>query len=92
MAVSPAARPARRGWWPGGAAWALWTLAMLGVATIPWFDHLLRQAHRPELTQLHPSTIPSVLAALVAVTVGAVPAGAGHTIRWAGCCWRWDCR
>jgi hypothetical protein len=62
------------------------------VATIPWFDHLLRQAHRPELTQLHPSTIPSVLAALVAVTVGAVLAGAGHTIRWAGCCWRWDCR
>jgi hypothetical protein len=22
---------------------------MLGVATIPWFDHLLRQARQPEL-------------------------------------------
>ncbi|MGH2815060.1 MAG: hypothetical protein ACRDLC_07865, partial [Actinomycetota bacterium] len=53
-------------------AWALSGVASLGVATLPWFDHLLRQAHRPELTQLDASTVPSVLAALVATTVGAV--------------------
>jgi hypothetical protein len=82
--VSPAGRPARRGWRPGAAAWALWTLAILGVATIPWFDHLLRQARRPELTQLDASTIPAVLAALVAATVGAVLAGRRprHPVGW----------
>jgi hypothetical protein len=60
------------------AAWALWALAMLGVATLPWFDHLLRQAGRAELAQLDASTVPAVLAAMVAVTVG--------------CCWDWGCR
>jgi hypothetical protein len=57
---------------PGVVAWALWGVAILGVATLPWFDRLLRQAHRPELTQLDASTGPSVLAALVATTIGAV--------------------
>src|SRR6266487_5597238 len=68
----------------GVAAWVLWALAILGVATLPWFDHLLRQARRPELTQLHASTIPSVLAALVAATVGAVLAGRrpAHPVGW----------
>jgi hypothetical protein len=84
MAVSPAVRPARPRQWPRVAAWALWTLALLGVATIPWFDLLLRRAGRPELTQLHAFTIPSVLAALVAVTVGAVLAGRRprHPVGW----------
>jgi hypothetical protein len=84
VAVSPAARPARRGWWPGVAAWALWALAILGVATLPWFDHLLRQARRPELAQLDASTIPMVLAAVVAATVGAVLAGRrpAHPAGW----------
>jgi hypothetical protein len=36
-------------WHSGVLAWALWALAMLGIATIPWFDHLLRQARQPEL-------------------------------------------
>ena len=31
-------------------AWVLWAMAVAGVATLPWFDHLLRQAGRPELT------------------------------------------
>jgi hypothetical protein len=66
------------------AAWALWALAILGVATLPWFDHLLRQARRPELTQLDASTVPDVLAALVAATVGAVLAGRRprHPVGW----------
>ena len=57
------------------AAWALWTLAVLGVASIPWFDRLLREGGRPDLTQLNASTVPLVVAALVAATVGAVLAG-----------------
>src|ERR671931_585894 len=74
----------RRRPWPAVAAWALWGLAVLGVATVPWFDHLLRQAHRPELTQLNASTVPAVVAALVAATVGAVLAGRRprHPVGW----------
>jgi hypothetical protein len=84
MAVSPAPRAARHGRRPVVAAWAVWALAMAGVATIPWFDHLLRRAGRPELTQLHVNTIPSVLAALVAATVGAVLAARRprHPVGW----------
>jgi hypothetical protein len=39
-----------RRWSPAALAWALWALATLGLATVPWFDHLLRRAQRPELT------------------------------------------
>jgi hypothetical protein len=70
--------------WPGVAAWGLWGLAVVGVATIPWFDHLLRQAGRPDLTQLNASTVPLVLAALVAASVGAVLASRRprHPVGW----------
>ena len=54
-------------------AWALWALAMLGAA-VPWFDHLLRQAGRPELTQLNASRRPA----------GAGGAGRGHRRGGAG--------
>jgi hypothetical protein len=66
------------------AAWALWALAMLGVATLPWFDHLLRQAGRSDLAQLDASTVPAVLAAMFAATVGAVVAGRRprHPVGW----------
>jgi len=69
---------------PGVAAWGLWALAMLGVATIPWFDHLLRLAGQDVLTQLHASTVPAVLAAMVAATTGAVVAGRRprHPVGW----------
>jgi hypothetical protein len=82
--VTAVGRSAWARWWPAGLAWALWVLALLGVATIPWFDHLLRQAGRPELTQLHAVTLPSVVAALIAVTVGAVLAGRRprHPVGW----------
>jgi hypothetical protein len=74
----------RRRAWPEVAAWGLWGLAVVGVATIPWFDQLLRAAGRPELTQLNASTLPLVLAALVAATVGAVLASRRprHPVGW----------
>jgi hypothetical protein len=90
--VTPTARVTRMRWHSGVLAWALWALAMLGVATIPWFDHLLRQARRPELIQLDATAVPMVLAALVAATVGRCWPAAGHSTRSAGCSWRWGWR
>jgi hypothetical protein len=77
----PTARPRR---WLAWSAWALWSLAALGLATVPWFDHLARQAGRPELTQLNASTIPYLLAIVVAATVGAVLASRlpRHPVGW----------
>jgi hypothetical protein len=84
MAMTPVARVARMRWRSGVLAWALWALAMLGVATVPWFDHLLRQAGRPELIQLDATAVPLVLAALVAATVGVVLASRRphHPVGW----------
>jgi hypothetical protein len=81
MAMSPHGRPARPRLW---LAWALWALAVLGLATVPWFDHLLRQARQPELTQLGASTIPYLLAVVIAATVGAVLASRrpAHPVGW----------
>jgi len=66
------------------AAWALWVLALLGLAAVPWFDHLMLQAGRPELAQLNASTIPYLLAIVVAATVGAVLASRlpRHPVGW----------
>ena len=69
--MTPGGRVAPRGW-PGWLAWGLWGLAVLGLASVPWFDRLTRQAGRPELTQVNASTIPYLLAIVVAATVGAV--------------------
>jgi hypothetical protein len=35
-------------------AWALWALAILGLAAVPWLDGRLRQAGRPDLVQFAP--------------------------------------
>jgi hypothetical protein len=77
----PTARPRR---WLAWSAWALWSLAALGLATVPWFDHLARQAGRPELTQLNASTTPFLMAIVVAATVGAVLASRlpRHPVGW----------
>jgi hypothetical protein len=77
-------REPRKERWPGWLAWALWALAVLGLASVPWFDRLTRQAGRPELTQLNASTIPYLLAIVVAATVGAVLAGRlpRHPVGW----------
>jgi hypothetical protein len=82
--VTATARRSRPRRWAGVAAWALWALALLGLASVPWFDHLTRQARRPELTQLNVSTIPYLLAIVVAATVGAVLAGRlpRHPVGW----------
>ncbi len=82
--MTPAARHARARWWPAGLAWALWALAVLGFATVPWFDHLLRQAGRPELIQFNASGVPFVLAVVSAATAGAVLASRrpAHPVGW----------
>jgi hypothetical protein len=70
--------------WATVAAWALWALALLGLASVPWFDHLTLDAGRPELAQLNASTIPYLLAIVVAATVGAVLASRlpRHPVGW----------
>jgi hypothetical protein len=85
MAVIPAARLARPRWWPGVAAWALWALALLGLAIIAWLDQLSRQAGRPDLAQLTLNAfVGPVLAAVSATTVGAVLASRRprHSVGW----------
>jgi hypothetical protein len=77
-------RPAWPRWLPAGLAWALWVLTVLGVVATVWLDHLLRQAGRAELTTLPASSIPLVVAAVSAVTVGAVLAThrPRHPVGW----------
>jgi len=81
--MTPGGRAAPRGW-PGWLALGLWGLAVLGLASVPWFDRLTRQAGRPELTQVNASTIPYLLAIVVAATVGAVLASRlpRHPVGW----------
>jgi len=59
-------------------------VAVLELATVPWFDHLLRQAGRPDLAQLNASGVPAVLAVVSAATVGAVLASRRphHPVGW----------
>jgi hypothetical protein len=84
MAVTAAARPAQTRWWPGVVAWALWALAILGLAVIAWLDHLVRQAGRPDLAQLSAGGAAPVLAVVSAATVGAVLASRrpAHSVGW----------
>jgi hypothetical protein len=65
-------------------ACALWLLTLLGLAATAWLDRLLRQAGRPELTSLAASSVPLVVAALSAVTVGTVLATRRprHPVGW----------
>jgi len=81
-ASAGAPRPPR--WWPTGLAWALWALSLLGLAATAWLDGLLRQAGLPELVWLDPGSASSVVATLVAVTVGALVAGRrpAHPVGW----------
>ena len=75
-------RPRR---WAAVLAWALWALAMLGLAVVPWMDSLLRQAGRPDLAALVPgSVVGPVLAMVSAATVGAVLASRRprHPVGW----------
>ena len=82
--MNRAARRARTPRWLTALPWTLWALALLGLATVPWFDHLLRAADRPDLAQLNASGVPPVLAVVSAITVGAVLASRrpGHPVGW----------
>src|SRR5215216_2958704 len=84
MAVTPArdARPRR---WSGVLAWAVWALAMLGLAAAAWLDHLVRQAGSPETAWLlQPASIPLLVAAVSAATVGALLGSRrpAHPVGW----------
>jgi hypothetical protein len=84
-AVSSSARPARPPrWWPGGLAWALWVLTLLGLVTTAWLDQLLRQAGRPELSWLGAGNAALVGAAVIAATIGALVASRRpfHPVGW----------
>jgi hypothetical protein len=72
VAVTPAPRPHRTHRWPSTLVWGLLALAVLGLAVVVWFDHLLRQAGRPDLSPLGSDDYGFVLTAASAVTVGAL--------------------
>jgi hypothetical protein len=84
MALTPAAPLARPRWWPGGLAWALWALAVAGLAVVAWLDRLLRQTGRPELPVLTPKALPPALGWVSAAIVGAVLASRRprHPVGW----------
>ena len=65
-------------------AWGLWALVVLGLATLPWLDHLLRRAGRPDLVGLNADAVPYLLALVSAATVGAVLASRrpAHPVGW----------
>ena len=66
------------------SAWALWALAMLGIAGTIWLHHLLHRASRPELVKADPLLF---VALVSAATVGLVLARADRVTRWAGFSW-----
>jgi hypothetical protein len=73
-----------RAWRPGVVAWTLWALLLPGVAVLPWFDHLIRQAGRPDLGQITPDVYAYVAGVASAVTIGAVLASRRprHPVGW----------
>jgi hypothetical protein len=83
--VSSVAGAGRKGWRAPATAWALWLLAVAGLAAMAWIDRLLRQAGRLDLALLRTSdTAPYVLAIVSAATVGAVLASRRpcHPVGW----------
>jgi MFS family permease len=84
MAMTPArdARPRR---WSGVLAWAVWALAMLGLAAAAWLNHLVRQAGSPAAAWLlQPAIVPLLVAAVSAATVGALLGSRrpAHPVGW----------
>jgi hypothetical protein len=77
----PAPRRARTPRWLAALPWALWALALLGLAAAFWLHRLLVQAGRPELMSFDP---PLVIAGVTAATVGAVLASRrpAHPVGW----------
>jgi len=66
-------------------AWAVWALAMLGLAAAAWLDHLVRQAGSPAAAWLlQPAIVPLLVAAVSAATVGALLGSRrpAHPVGW----------
>ena len=76
--------PAWSRWWPATLAGAVWALTVLGVVATLWVDRLLDRAGRADFTALSTSGIPLAVAALSAVSVGAVLAARRprHPVGW----------
>jgi hypothetical protein len=81
--MTPSTQPAGPRWWAAGLAWSVWALTLLALAATGWLDQLLRRAGS-ELTSLSASSIPLVVAAVSAATVGAVLAARRprHPVGW----------
>jgi hypothetical protein len=85
MAVTPVTQAARPRSWPGVLAWAVWALTMLGLAAAAWLTQLQHQAGSPETAWLlQPASIPLLVAAVSAATVGALVASRrpSHPVGW----------
>ena len=83
-AVPTATRASPRSWF-AALAWALWTLALLGLAATVRLDQLLIESGFPQLTAiLSRGNLTSAMAALSAATVGAVVASRRprHRVGW----------
>jgi hypothetical protein len=84
-AVTPVAREARPRRWPGVLAWVVWALTVLGLAVAAWMNQLQRQAGSPETAWLlQPASVPLLVAAVSAATVGALLASRrpAHPVGW----------
>jgi hypothetical protein len=83
--VTLVAREARPHRWSGALAWAVWALAMLGLAVAAWLDQLQRQAGSPETAWvLQAASVPLLVAAVSAATVGALLGSRrpAHPVGW----------
>jgi hypothetical protein len=84
MAATQLARGARPRRWSGALAWALGTLILLSLPVTAWLDHLLREAGEPTASSLRLGSIPELVAAVSAATVGALVASRRpeHPVGW----------
>jgi hypothetical protein len=84
VAMTPAPRPHRTHRWWSTLVWGLLALAVLGLAVVVWFDHLLRQAGRLDLSPLGSDDYSYVLTVVSAVAVGGLLAlrRPRHPVGW----------